>query len=376
MRRLVQCVAGLLALLFAAMGAGSCGAWEFGAGSVAALAAARPPEYLGTPGEGYRVPIPVTLHVLGPTTPPGIAPEATFPGVGADAATPAPSGPVGVPSPTDAPPTCAAPSATPPAVPSPTVALPTAALPPTAAPSPTVALPTVALTSAGATGGAAPTVAPPTVALPTVALPTVALPTAVRVTPPTHTSAGGPIVYLTFDDGPYDKFTPQVLEILARYEASATFFMLGQSVERFPALARSVADAGHSVQNHTYGHVGLQDVGHDPFVADLTRAQVALHEATGSVPFCVRPARGAADTATREAIAELGLQIALWDVDPQDWRRPGSTVIVARVLADVRPGAIVILHDGGGDRSETVAALEEILAELTARGYVFHALAP
>jgi len=97
---------------------------------------------------------------------------------------------------------------------------------------------------------------------------------------------------------------------------------------------------------------------------------------SGTLPFCVRPPRGASDTATREAIGEQGLQIALWDVDPQDWRRPGADVIAQRVLDGVRPGAIVVLHDGGGDRSETVTALEAILTELGARGYAFLALTP
>ena len=189
-----------------------------------------------------------------------------------------------------------------------------------------------------------------------------------------HGEAGEPVVYLTFDDGPHPTWTPQVLEALARHGAVATFFVLGASVETWPDLVARIVTEGHEAENHTFDHASLDRVDRETFIAEVRDTDRAIHEAAGDQAdpiACLRPPYGAVDASTSALAAELGKAVVLWNVDPQDWRRPGATQIVEHLLANVRPGAILLMHDGGGDRSQTVVALDALLTELTARGYTF-----
>jgi peptidoglycan/xylan/chitin deacetylase (PgdA/CDA1 family) len=137
---------------------------------------------------------------------------------------------------------------------------------------------------------------------------------------------------------------------------------------------RRVARAGHTLGNHTYSHVDVTTLPSSRFFLELDRTSAALRRLTGRAPHWLRPPYGAIDGNARRLAASRGYRVALWDVDPQDWRRPGASAIAAAVLARVRPGANVLMHDGGGDRSQTVAALATVLATLSARGYRFEAL--
>ncbi len=194
---------------------------------------------------------------------------------------------------------------------------------------------------------------------------------------PSHAPDGSPVAYLTFDDGP-STFTPKFLELLAQYHARGTFFVIGGSAKLHPDLVRAAATAGHYVGNHTYTHISLQGVSHETFIneSELTR-KTLLSEARdlftldGDVRY-LRPPYGATDSHTRGYAAELGYQITLWDIDPMDWRRPGIEAISSHILRNVFPGAIVLMHDGGGDRSQSAAALEVVLRELSARGFMFY----
>ena len=189
-----------------------------------------------------------------------------------------------------------------------------------------------------------------------------------------HGDAGEPVIYLTFDDGPHPTWTPRVLEVLARHGAVATFFVLGQNVNAHPEIVRRLVEAGHEAENHTFDHASLDRVDRETFIAEVRDTDRAIHEAAGerADPIaCLRPPYGAVDERTHAIAAELGKTVTLWSVDPQDWRRPGAEQIAAHLLAHARPGAILLLHDGGGERSQTVAALDIALAELNARGYAF-----
>lgn len=182
-------------------------------------------------------------------------------------------------------------------------------------------------------------------------------------------------MHLTFDDGPDPRWTPQVLALLRRYDAKATFFAIGRSVEQHPALARRIIRDGHMLGNHTYSHADLTQLTASRFFLEVDRTRDAIRRATGVTPTLLRPPYGAVSRATRALAAARGYRVSLWDVDPQDWRRPGAGAIVGTVLAGVRPGANVLFHDGGGDRSQTLAALRELLPVLAARGYTFAPLA-
>ena len=189
-----------------------------------------------------------------------------------------------------------------------------------------------------------------------------------------HGGAGEPVVYLTFDDGPHPTWTPQVLAVLARHGVTATFFVLGQNVTAFPELAVRLVDAGHDPENHTFDHASLDKVDRATFIAEVRDTDAAIHAAVGERvdPIaCLRPPYGAFDEQTSVLAAELGKTLTLWNVDPQDWRRPGAEQIAEHLISHARPGAILLMHDGGGERSQTVEALETVLGELSARGYSF-----
>jgi peptidoglycan/xylan/chitin deacetylase (PgdA/CDA1 family) len=200
---------------------------------------------------------------------------------------------------------------------------------------------------------------------------------------PNTTPEGNPIVYLTFDDGPNAAgteggYTQEMLALLKQYNAHATFFNVGKSVSAWPDLVRAVAQGGHYVANHTWDHSALAGLTKEEFVAEAERTRQAILQAAGDLFFLdkdvryLRPPYGSTDANTRQYAAELGYATVLWDVDPQDWRRPGTEEIADHVLSHVFPGAIVLMHDGGGDRSQSVSALEIILRELSAKGYQFH----
>jgi len=178
-------------------------------------------------------------------------------------------------------------------------------------------------------------------------------------------------VYLTFDDGPAARYTQQVLDVLDAFDVRATFFELGGEVSRYPYLTARVHRRGHSVQNHTWSHPDLRHVSWTRFRHEVLATDRQIRAHTGYTPHCLRPPYGAVNRLVYDRAARLGKQIRLWTVDPRDWSRPGVSAIVHRVLNNVVNGSVVLFHDGGGDRSQTVAALPTILRTLKARGYRF-----
>ena len=213
-----------------------------------------------------------------------------------------------------------------------------------------------------------------------------ASPPAIRETPKTdapdlgklrtHTEDGKPIVYLTFDDGP-SAFTQQILDLMAQYDGECTFFVLGNLVKSNRDLVRAAASAGHYIANHTNSHISLSGVTLEQFMVEIEETRQAILEVAVDVFTLdkdvkyLRPPYGATDANTRNYANSLGYAVVLWDIDPQDWRRPGADVIASHIINSVYPGAIVLMHDGGGERSQTVAALERVLRELSGQGYVF-----
>ena len=167
---------------------------------------------------------------------------------------------------------------------------------------------------------------------------------------------------LTFDDGPWPNSTAQILTILTQHQAQATFFVVGRQVERYPELVRQELAAGMAVGSHSYGHPQPFDRLPAARLHDeLTRGRRTLGPLRVR-PVGFRPPGGAASATVLATVQELGDRTVLWSVDPADWQ-PGvsSDQFVRRVLTAARPGAIVLLHDGGGDRSATVAALPAII---------------
>ena len=187
--------------------------------------------------------------------------------------------------------------------------------------------------------------------------------------PGSGVAPGDKVIALTFDDGPDPTYTPQVLQELGELQVSATFFMIGWEAAASPGLVRQIAASGEGIGNHTWNHVALTRLGERGFRAQVDRTNELLSSLTGRRIACVRPPEGYINQQVVRRLAARGLTAVLWSDDPRDWTRPGTSAVVARVLAEAAPGAIVELHDGGGDRSETVQALPMIVEGLRARGY-------
>jgi peptidoglycan-N-acetylglucosamine deacetylase len=172
---------------------------------------------------------------------------------------------------------------------------------------------------------------------------------------------------LTFDDGP-GPYTPGVLAVLEREHAPATFFAIGKMERYFSASTeREIAD-GDVVGDHTQSHRPLATLSAHEQREELFEGMVRIELAGGPRPLLFRPPYGSFNATTFRELHSLGMLMVLWSVDTKDYQQPGAPAIVESVLAGARPGAIFLMHDGGGDRSQTIAALPTIIRDLRARG--------
>jgi len=178
-------------------------------------------------------------------------------------------------------------------------------------------------------------------------------------------------VALTIDDGPSPEYTPQVLRLLEKYRVTATFSMIGLEAAAYPGLVREVAAAGHKIANHTWSHLDLVYLPSAAVADQIGRATGAIHKATGKVPALFRAPYGAWSPVVLKECAQAGMTPLDWSVDPRDWSRPGVAAIVGNIMRNTRTGSIILEHDGGGDRSQTVAALKIVLPRLLDAGYRF-----
>ena len=198
-----------------------------------------------------------------------------------------------------------------------------------------------------------------------------------RTLPQRYVHDGPGAIALTLDDGPDPRYTPQVLDVLRRYEVTATFFMIGCSVRARPEIVRAVAEEGHQIANHTWSHPSLTRLGARRIRTELERASEAIYDVTDEEPAVFRAPGGAWSPATFQVCRSLGLRPVDWSVDPRDWSRPGVNHIVDTIMRQTRDGSIILSHDGRGDRhsspdrSQTVAALRTVLPRLLDAGYHF-----
>jgi peptidoglycan/xylan/chitin deacetylase (PgdA/CDA1 family) len=177
-------------------------------------------------------------------------------------------------------------------------------------------------------------------------------------------------IALTFDDGPAPD-TQVILTILRRHHVRATFFMLGIWVQYFPDLARAVVANGHAIGDHTWNHPNLTRLSASQVIQQITNTRNIIQQVTGVVTTLVRPPYGAYTHQLLNTIFSLKCSTVLWNSDPRDWSRPGANSIINYVLNNAQNGSIILLHDGGGDRSQTIAALPTIIEQLQARGFTF-----
>jgi peptidoglycan/xylan/chitin deacetylase (PgdA/CDA1 family) len=205
----------------------------------------------------------------------------------------------------------------------------------------------------------------------------VVLVAAACVPPPPPPPPPGSKIYLTFDDGP-SVYTPQILSELKAEGVPATFFVIGANAAQFPGYLQQEHADGEGIGDHTWDHPDLTTLPQDQVRSELQSTADEITNLTGTRPTLWRPPYGAFNDSVTQIASSLGLSMRLWDVDSQDWTMPGTATIVGNVVNNVRPDAIVLLHDGSpdgtGDRSQTVAALPTIIDTLRAQGYTFGAL--
>ena len=180
---------------------------------------------------------------------------------------------------------------------------------------------------------------------------------------------GEKVVALTFDDGPSPAYTRKILRILVAARVPASFEIIGLHGAAYPGIVRAENEAGMALVNHTWTHVDLALLPARRWPAEVDRTSRLLRGITGHPVRCLRLPYGLGDQAVDAQLRVRGLAELGWDVDPADYLKPGAAVIARRVLAALHPGAIVVMHDAGGNRSGTVTALPAIIRGIRAAGY-------
>ncbi|MFD2169318.1 polysaccharide deacetylase family protein [Tumebacillus lipolyticus] len=181
------------------------------------------------------------------------------------------------------------------------------------------------------------------------------------------------VIALTFDDGPDPVYTPQILDLLKQHRAKATFFVLGSRVEQYPDVAKREVLEGHELANHTYGHPGMRQISEQNLLGEIEKAHKIIKAVSGKKLNIFRPPGGVYNEKVVNTAKAAGYIVVMWswNQDTRDWSNPGVRRIVDRVVKNAHNGGIVLFHDTGGNRSQTVAALEQILIKLEQEGYRF-----
>jgi peptidoglycan/xylan/chitin deacetylase (PgdA/CDA1 family) len=187
---------------------------------------------------------------------------------------------------------------------------------------------------------------------------------------------GSKQIALTYDDGPNDPHTLKLLDVLAKHNVRATFFMIGRYVRQRPDIARAVAQAGHAVGNHTFTHPLLIFKSAAQTRTELVDCQSALQDAIGEHSNLFRPPFGGRRPATIKIARELGMRTVMWNVTGYDWNAPPAAVIEKKVERQMRGGDVILLHDGGhralgANRAQTVIATENLILRYKDQGYEF-----
>lgn len=179
----------------------------------------------------------------------------------------------------------------------------------------------------------------------------------------------GPYIAMTFDDGPSDKLTPELLDLLAKHHIHATFFVIGKNVVAHPEILQRAVREGHEIGNHSWSHPAFGKMGDASVRAELQKTDDAIKDAIGVRPTLMRPPYGSITARQKKWIhEEFGYRAILWDVDPLDWKRPGPSVVTRRIVQETRAGSIVLAHD---IHPGTIKAMPDTFDQLEAKGFKF-----
>ncbi len=185
-----------------------------------------------------------------------------------------------------------------------------------------------------------------------------------------HANEGGKIA-LTFDDGPHPRYTPEILSILAEYGVHATFFVVGQNAEYYPALIAQIQAAGHEIGNHSYDHSRLLRADMHTVKDEILHAEAVIYELSDSRTKLFRPPEGMFNEHLIEAARELDYRIILWNIDTRDWDHTPPAAIADHILSQVKSGDIILMHDYIGFDSPTPEALRLVIPALLDENYRF-----
>ena len=179
----------------------------------------------------------------------------------------------------------------------------------------------------------------------------------------------GPYIAMTFDDGPSEKLTPELLDILAQYHIHATFFVIGKNAAEHPEILQRAVREGHEIGNHSWSHPAFAKMSDDKVRVELQKTDDTIRAALGGRPVLMRPPYGSITARQKKWInAEFGYRTILWDVDPLDWKRPGPAVVTHRIVTETRPGSIILSHD---IHPGTIKAMPATFDQLQAKGFKF-----
>ena len=179
----------------------------------------------------------------------------------------------------------------------------------------------------------------------------------------------GPFIAMTFDDGPNQKLTPELLDILAERHLHATFFVIGENAEAHPEILQRAVREGHEIGNHSWSHPAFAKMRDESVRRELQKTDDAIRAAIGTHPVLMRPPYGSITARQKQWIySEFGYRTILWDVDPLDWKRPGPAVVTNRIVRQTRPGSIILSHD---IHPGTIKAMPAAFDQLLAKGFKF-----
>lgn len=177
------------------------------------------------------------------------------------------------------------------------------------------------------------------------------------------------VLAMTFDDGPHPVNTPKLLDLLKQRNIKATFFVVGKNAQEYPQIIRRIIEEGHEIGNHTWTHASLTTRSDAQIRSELKMSEDALVAAAGYRPHLIRPPYGAINTRIKELMnAEFGYSTIMWSVDPNDWKRPGVSVVTSRLVNGAHKGAILLAHD---IHAPTIQAMPSTFDQLLAKGYQF-----
>ncbi|MFR9070873.1 MAG: polysaccharide deacetylase family protein [Paraclostridium sp.] len=182
-------------------------------------------------------------------------------------------------------------------------------------------------------------------------------------------------IALTFDDGPDEDFSPQILDILKKYNVKATFFMVGQKVGWNPQIAKRASDEGHDIGNHTFSHINICKSTNEQIINEINKTQKIIKDVTGKEPTLFRPPYRAINENLFNIIKSKDMKVVLWsDLDTKDWSNPGVYNIIKTIEDNTKNGTIILLHDYNkvrNNKSQTIQALEKVIPKMQSLGYEF-----